>query len=100
MQTVVGLTNAELAGIARVPESPETHPLPERRSETFWTASPGPVEKREPAPPVNEIPLQGVPLDDDVTLLIRAARPLESDDIEALRAAAPLLKLLETRHLH
>ena len=44
--------------------------------------------------------LQGVSLPGGVTLLLPASRPLDDDDLEAIRAvAAPLLKLLERRRL-
>jgi hypothetical protein len=44
--------------------------------------------------------LQGVHLADAVTLLLGAARPLEQDDLEAIRVVAePLLRLLEKRRL-
>jgi DNA-binding transcriptional MerR regulator len=54
------------------------------------------------SPPVNRLagPLQGLPLDDAVTLLLATDRPLYRQDIEAIRnAAAPLLKLLHLRRL-
>jgi MerR HTH family regulatory protein len=108
---LVGLTDAELAGIAKLPAEAEgannanTKPSgPATMSGgrgAFWTQLPAPVAKREPAPPTSELPMQGVPLADGVALLMSPARPIEADDIEAIRAvAAPLLKLLEKRRLH
>jgi hypothetical protein len=45
-------------------------------------------------------PLQGVVLDNEVTLLVGACRLLEEQDLQAIRTvAAPLLKLLEKRRL-
>jgi hypothetical protein len=47
-----------------------------------------------------QAPLQGVRLDEDVTLLLPASRPVTPEDIEAVRAAAqPLLRLLHLRRL-
>ena len=44
--------------------------------------------------------VQGVRLSEGVTLLLETNRPLEAEDVEAIRAAAaPLLKLLEKRRL-
>ncbi len=44
--------------------------------------------------------LQGIRLDDDVTLLVASIRPVDDDDLQAIRnLAAPLLKLLKMRRL-
>jgi DNA-binding transcriptional MerR regulator len=99
-QRLVGLTEPELAQIAQLPDVTDGSPLPERRSETFWKQPAAPVAEREPGAPPFDGPLQGVALADGVTLLLRPARPLENDDLEAIRTvAAPLLKLLEKRQL-
>jgi DNA-binding transcriptional MerR regulator len=46
------------------------------------------------------IDLKGIRLADAVMLLLSPARPVESDDMEAIHiVAAPLLKLLKKRHL-
>jgi hypothetical protein len=46
------------------------------------------------------LPLVGVALDEGVTLLLEAARPLDELDVEALRsAAAPLMKTLRERRI-
>jgi hypothetical protein len=46
------------------------------------------------------LPLQGIPLDDEVVLLLTPSRNIDEDDWSAIRAAAaPLLKLLHTRRL-
>ncbi|HYV35903.1 MAG TPA: MerR family transcriptional regulator [Gemmataceae bacterium] len=97
---LVGLTDNELAAVAKLPAMEMLVETPPRRDATFWTQTPAPVEKRDPAEPVSGQPLQGVTIAPDVTLLVNAARNLEPDDIEAIRVvAAPLLKLLETRRL-
>jgi DNA-binding transcriptional MerR regulator len=95
---LVGQTDAALAEVARMPAErpPEGAPVPAAQAEgkergAFW-------KDRPAATPAGA--LVGVPLADGITLLIRAARPLDEHDLEALRvAAAPLLKLAEARHL-
>jgi DNA-binding transcriptional MerR regulator len=120
---LVGLSNRALEDLARLPpdlDAPADRPGPasaesSTRSADFWKAEPaaaspavdGSLEPAEPgAPPANTdtksrlIDLQGIRLDDGVTLLLSPARPVEPDDLEALRTvAAPLLKLLEKRRL-
>ncbi len=96
---LVGLTDAELAKLARLPADldlqarPEPPPAgPSRRDGAFWKELPAPAEVPQT--------LQGIRLADGVTLLIPAARTPEPDDIEAIRAvAAPLLRLLHQRRL-
>src|SRR5262249_46157634 len=109
-QQLVGLTDAALRRLAKLPAEPETGPeggAPKETQGAFWkvAAAPVPDEPAERAPepataaPVLPegaavLPFQGVRLDEDVTLLLAASRPLEEDDLEALRVgAAPLLKL-------
>jgi DNA-binding transcriptional MerR regulator len=97
-----------------------------RRAGAFWAAAPAPVPDREAGAPPTEsefdadpsvlstpagqaseeslpranLPWQGIPLDDEVILLLAPSRPMDEDDIPAMRvAAAPLLKLLHTRRL-
>jgi DNA-binding transcriptional MerR regulator len=106
-QRLVGLPDAELEAIARLPAEldapPADEPPPSPRAAAFWKEAPAPPP--EPAEPAggeapNAGPLQGVPLDDGLLLLVAAERPLEPEDIEALRAVAgPLRKLLEERRL-
>lgn len=104
---------------AEVPDNAGTE-----RSTPFWTASPapapGPAQGDEQAdatpdairstlPPPSDhaseeaaavVPLQGLPLNDEVLLLFAPSRSVDEEDIAALRvAAAPLLKLLERRRL-
>jgi DNA-binding transcriptional MerR regulator len=106
-QKLLGLNDTALARLARVPSDLETSgaepvlasSLTER--EKFWSAPPGPVSNQEtnsePPPPAL---LQGIRLGEDVTLLLAAARPVDEDDLQAIRAvAATLLKLLKTRRL-
>jgi DNA-binding transcriptional MerR regulator len=109
-QQLLGLSNAALERLAKLPAD---LPAPGRtaarpdagaaRAEAFWSAAPAPVA--EPPPAADEsagpaAPLQGVPLAADVTLLLGAARPLEPDDLEAIRVVAePLLRLLHKRRL-
>jgi DNA-binding transcriptional MerR regulator len=106
-QRLLGLSNAALARIARLPanllddskEDADTaynrkDAVPDRREASFWTAEPAPV--RDPRP----IPLAAVPLEAGVTLLLKAARPLDDIDLSGLReAAGPLLKFLRARRL-
>jgi hypothetical protein len=96
-----------------------------QRSGPFWAAMPTPVPDQEPglaaetesdpatavfsapadrgadeATTPARLPLVGIPLDDEVTLLLAASRAVHEDDIPAMRvAAAPLLKLLHKRRL-
>jgi DNA-binding transcriptional MerR regulator len=108
-----GLSDARLQGIARVPTSalapfsapsdePAASPTP---ATAFWRASPAPLATPPASEPLTEAhstapaELQGLPLGDAI-LLFAPARPLDDRDREALRAAAaPLLKLLQTRGL-
>jgi DNA-binding transcriptional MerR regulator len=115
-----GLGDAALQRLAKVPPAairdelylpePAAEAAPEKKSEptpeprrSFWRDRPAEVPAQTEAAPESftpaAAPLQGVPLG-PVTLLLAPARPLEEHDLEALRAAAaPLLKLLETRGL-
>jgi hypothetical protein len=106
--------------LAKLPEGVETahntrlaspaSPSPAR--EPFWTATPSAPSEPESAASSTNGPalqstgstgraiLQGIPLDSDVTLLLAPVRSLDDDDIQAIRAAAaPLVKLLDTRRL-
>ncbi|MCI0461770.1 MAG: MerR family transcriptional regulator [Gemmataceae bacterium] len=119
---LVGLSEAELARLARLPADrpaplPPT-PSPDRgggesvagnadtRSADFWRSEPAePLSEQQEAngaaPTVaadEDRPLQGIRLAGEVALLFPSAGPLTPDDIEAIRAAAgPLLELLQTR---
>jgi DNA-binding transcriptional MerR regulator len=97
-----------------------------RRAGSFWAATPAPVpgpeagaaqmasesdtassvhsalagRGSEEALTIANLPLQGIPLDDEVILLFAPSRPIDEDEIPAIRvAAAPLLKFLHTRRL-
>jgi DNA-binding transcriptional MerR regulator len=114
---LTGQTDAVLRRLAQAAsprpqaERPQTERSPDdRRSAAFWGAAPAPVPEGETTAEQTEeaqkksgnvlFPLLGVPLDDGVTLLVEAERPLDELDVEALRAAAaPLLKILRTRRL-
>jgi hypothetical protein len=121
-QQLLGLGNAALRRLANVPEivettdgaSPASFPSPRSGRESFWTATPaapsgeahknGQGEKNGPAPQRGGSAagaiLQSISLDDTVMLLLASVRTLDDDDFQAIRAAAaPLLKLLETRRL-
>jgi len=92
---LVGLTDSELATIANLPAGPG-QPQPQRRSEAFWKDPPA-LPIRDAGP---DLPIQGIRLDADVTLLVTPGRAMENDDLEAIRAAAgPLLKVLDKRRL-
>jgi DNA-binding transcriptional MerR regulator len=121
-QQLLGLGDAALRRLARLPEGVERAngseaPSPSAAApprERFWMAMPAAPSSDDPgseacdsggqpaqhpgivAPAV----MQGIRLDDDVTLLLTSIRPVEDDDLQAIRAvAAPLLKLLKTRRL-
>jgi len=71
------------------------------REERFWTVPPAPLADQEAeSAAATPAPLQGIPLGDEVLLLLPAARPVDEDDLAGLRtAAAPLLKFLHKRRL-
>jgi hypothetical protein len=113
---LLGLTNAALVRLARVPNLEALAPgeaageqTGERGSDPFWAASPTPVPDPttqprgvDPAasPVPDDLPWQGVPLGERALLLFEPSRPLKEEDLAALRsAAAPLLDLLESRRL-
>jgi DNA-binding transcriptional MerR regulator len=121
-QQLLGLGDAALRRLANLPEQAETaegskpaFPSPPSTArEPFWSAAPaapsladGEREEGEqeqpaaqPAGPAARAILQGIPLDDEVMVLLASVRPLDDDDLQAIRAAAaPMLKLLETRRL-
>ncbi len=125
-QRLLGITDAALHRLAKLPNldglaSVEPlAPQPEdRRANAFWSTSPA-----APAPETAEgvsddativydatmsqgigegpatLPLQGVPLDHELILLLSPSRTIDEDDLPAIRAAAaPLLKLLQARRL-
>lgn len=107
-QKLLGLSDAALARLARVPEEarlplaappPGSRPEPgaSPRTASFWKTAPVAV----PMPKLSEpVPIQGVRLADQLTLLLVAARPLSHDDLEAIhRAAQPMIDLLNARRL-
>jgi DNA-binding transcriptional MerR regulator len=129
-QQLLGQPSAALRRLARLPANWEAQapagaaaPVPEaRRAEAFWRELPdahaqlggqaatereavssasdtsrADVPDREPS---QAIPVQGIRLADAALLVLTPLRPVENDDIEAIRAAAaPLLQLLKARRL-
>jgi DNA-binding transcriptional MerR regulator len=101
-QNLLGLTDSELAGIARLPRLTESKANQQAKSRTgrFWTERPAPVQIRPTPGKSQDPPIQGIYLTNGVTLLLTPGRELEQDDREAIRTAAgPLIKLLTTRRL-
>jgi DNA-binding transcriptional MerR regulator len=107
-EQLLGLTDAALEKIARLPANLEkvlgpAGPAPPATSEEpFWKRAPAALPSEEAQPEGAPLcqPLQGVPLGDDLVLLLSPERRVEPDDIEALRAvAAPLKMVLQKRRL-
>jgi DNA-binding transcriptional MerR regulator len=113
-EQLLGLTDARLAELARLPPDLEAARPPGdngepdgRRAEAFWKTPPAPAEAEATCQPdatvdaaATDETFRGIRLGDGVTLLLAAGRPVDADDIAALRTAAgPLLKLLEKRRL-
>jgi DNA-binding transcriptional MerR regulator len=101
-ERLLGLTDGDLERIARLPPTASALPAPDpvpsqapaARDRAFWKTTPAPAADPTPLLP------QGLPLSDDVLLLLTPARPADEADLQALRAAAaPLLKLLAQRRL-
>jgi len=125
-QRLLGIADEALHRLAKLPNldglasvEPLAQEPGDRRAKAFWSASPA-----APAPETAEevsgdativydatrserirqgpatLPLQGVPLDHEVILLLSPSRTIDEDDLPAIRAAAaPLLKLLQARRL-
>jgi DNA-binding transcriptional MerR regulator len=114
-RALLGQTNVALARVAGIKCSEPEEPAaasPARPLRAFWRQAPAPALSSTPqfdGEPVHAERshavsaaadehlqvLQGIELTSDVTLLFAAARPLESEDLEGLRAAAvPLIDLL------
>ncbi len=100
---MLGLTDKELALIAKA--SPTPSELPKPRDATFWKARPAPIEVSLEPPSECKLDrpdgaFEEILLAEGITLVLSPARPLEADDVEAIRAAAsPLVKVLEKRRL-
>jgi DNA-binding transcriptional MerR regulator len=118
-----GLPDAALEKLARVPADVDAPPatpdqVPKQsasRAEAFWSAAPPDVAEATPLGDGESFAaessadsfaasgptcLQGIRLTEAAMLLLSPLRPLESDDVEAIRVVvAPLLKLLEKRRL-
>jgi DNA-binding transcriptional MerR regulator len=106
-QALLGLGNDALEKIAQVAAETATPQKPEKAeaesARAFWKESPPELVSggsAPPAPPPVQA-IQGLTLADDlVLLLIGEARPLDDDDIQAIRTvAAPLLEHLHQRRL-
>jgi DNA-binding transcriptional MerR regulator len=107
-RALTGQSDAALARLAAIKavQAPAAAKPASSVGREFWKeipAQPGSemevvaAESRERAAGQGDHPqtLQGVLLADDVTLLVASARPLESEDLQALRSAArPLIELL------
>ena len=111
-RNLAGQTDDALARLAGV--SSDELPIPPTRTPSsrreFWKEAPAPAgpavtdasrslaeEGTEAAPAADERPqaLQGIPLADNVTLLLASSRPLTREDLEALRSVSrPLIDLL------
>ena len=105
-QRLVGLDNAALARIAKLPDLSglTRDERPSERAESFWKEVPASVAAPPERNPVDESPVsrpwRGVPLGENALLMLAATRDLDEDDLAALRvAAAPLVKLLHSRRL-
>ncbi len=91
-------TLAEIAGVKAAPSKPKFETP--RARHAFWAEET--AERATPSPSTIEAQmlLSGIPLSDDVTLLLTPGREVDEADVEALRsAAAPLLRLLKERGL-
>jgi DNA-binding transcriptional MerR regulator len=113
-RTLAGQTDAalkRLAGLSSGPAMTAAIPSPNSNPRReFWKEMPAPSsppasdeteslaeETMEAAPSADDRPqsLQGVTLGENVTLLLATSRPLNSEDLEALRSASrPLIDLL------
>jgi DNA-binding transcriptional MerR regulator len=107
---LLGATNAALARLARLPDhealpnsaSPVSEEAGAPAPRRFWADTPeAALKQSERFEAENQAPpLQGVSLGDDVILLLPSFRPIEDDDVPAIRAAAaPLIHLLHKRRL-
>src|SRR4051812_25283170 len=86
-QQLLAASDRDLARLAKLSndhsdEAAASNPA----ARAFWSAEPSAVAG--PAAPTPQLPLQGVPLAELVTLLLAPARPIEPHDLEAIRAAA------------
>ena len=129
-RSLVGLPEDALGRLAALPDvisdgTPEApvkaapaEKKPRASSVEFWKEAPEPTSREVPvsnvvpssksrAEPGREPPptsalslLQGIQLEEGISLLLNAARPLDEDDLEAIRrAAGPLMETLRKRGL-
>jgi DNA-binding transcriptional MerR regulator len=88
-ERLLGLNDAALARLAELPQGGPAPPS--RATRDFWRA--------QPAEPTARLVVE-VPLQEDVRLLLASSRPIDDDELRAIRtAAAPLIKLLRARRL-
>lgn len=98
---LAGLDDAALEAIARLPESalaaaPAVPAGPKRRRADFWAEAPAEALDVVPAAASPTPLMAGVPVDARLTLLLAPTRPVQAEDVDAIRAAAaPLLAALE-----
>ncbi len=116
-EKLVGLTNSDLRRIAKIAGPSDEQPriksgssrTSRKEREGFWRDVPEFNEQcsddsehkqsQEPSD-TGVSTIHGVRLTDNVNLLLETDRPLEEEDVEAIRVVAePLLKLLEKRRL-
>jgi DNA-binding transcriptional MerR regulator len=117
-QAMAGQTDAALARIAGLDDGAMRGPAGKeaagRSARDFWREEPAPIamsrseESTEPSPRMEDglkemirpTVFHGVPLVDGVTLLLASSRPIDAEDLEAIRAAAaPLIGTLTHRQL-
>jgi DNA-binding transcriptional MerR regulator len=112
-ERLLGITDHALRQLARLPsgvgllthddDDANNEDDPERRERPFWKEVPAPqpttpVNREETSSPLHT--LSAVELVHGATLLLDAARPLDADDLSALRIVAePLVKWLRARRI-
>ena len=111
-QALTGQTFAEMARIAGLAVEEGGEPETPKAERAFWRQEPSAPEppnlESEDAPPEvapaggppgpgRPLTLSGIPLHPGVTLLLNLSRPIDDDDLEAIRSAAIPLILTLTR---
>ena len=114
-QALTGQPLAELARIAGLAVEEGGEPGSPKAQRAFWRQEPAapapPAEESEEAPPLvasacgppvmgRPLTLSGIPLRPGVTLLLNPSRPIDDDDLAAIRSAAiPLIRTLTRSRL-
>jgi DNA-binding transcriptional MerR regulator len=113
-KSIAGQTDkalAQFAGLDQLgPEEGAERPAAMKAAREFWREPPavyrpprsepaedgaGPSDATPPAEPARPRPFLGVPLVEGLTLLLASRRPIDDEDLNALRiAAAPLIRTL------